>query len=119
MIAEMKREILLPLLVLCLCQAGMAQYFAVSGNCELPGQAVVVSGMSQSGTKPLSGGALTTGSGSDGVVPTVQGDSISGGKQHSVGNWKRVRRCYRDGSRQPVHGKHGWLLDILRSSGLL
>ena len=63
MIAEMKREILLPLLVLCLCRLGAAQYFAVSGNCELPGQAVVVSGMSQSGTKPLSGGALTTGSG--------------------------------------------------------
>ena len=50
-------------LIILLSILSRAQYVAVSGNCELPGQAAVISGLAQSGTQPLSGTPLTTGSG--------------------------------------------------------
>ena len=58
----MKIKLILAVIVLFVGRAH-AQYVAVSGNCELPGQAAVVSGLPQSGTQPLSGGPLTSGSG--------------------------------------------------------
>jgi len=59
----MKRRVFVLLLVLSVCRLAHGQYVAVSGNCELPGQAAVVSGLPQSGTQPLSGSPFTTGSG--------------------------------------------------------
>lgn len=60
----MKRLLLLSLLVFSgAVRLSFAQYFAVSGNCELPGQAVVVSGIAQAGTQPLSGTPFTAGTG--------------------------------------------------------
>ena len=58
----MKIKLILAVIVLFVGRAH-AQYVAVSGNCELPGQAAVVSGLPQSGPQPLSGGPLTSGSG--------------------------------------------------------
>ena len=57
------KSLLLAVLVLSVCRLAHGQYVAVSGNCELPGQSVVVSGLTQSGTQPLSGTPFTTGSG--------------------------------------------------------
>jgi hypothetical protein len=62
MMSTMKR-MLLVLLVLCVGRLAHAQYVAAAGNCELPGQAVVVSGLAQAGTQPLAGTPFTTGSG--------------------------------------------------------
>ena len=59
----MRASCLLAVIVLCLARLGQAQYVSVSGNCELPGQAAVISGLVQSGTQPLSGSPFTTGSG--------------------------------------------------------
>ena len=59
----MRAKCLFAVLVLSVCRLAHGQYVAVSGNCELPGQAAVVSGLSQSGTQPLSGQPFTTGSG--------------------------------------------------------
>lgn len=59
----MKAKLILAAVVLSVCPFAHGQFFAVSGNCELPGQAVVVSGFAQSGTQPLSGSPTTTGSG--------------------------------------------------------
>jgi hypothetical protein len=59
----MKARLLLAFLILGVCRLAHAQYFGISGNCELPGQAVVVSGLAQAGTQPLSGTPFTTGSG--------------------------------------------------------
>jgi hypothetical protein len=64
MMAAMKARLLFTVIVLGVCSGrAHAQYAAVSGNCELPGQAAVISGISQSGTQPLAGTPLTTGSG--------------------------------------------------------
>src|ERR1035438_10364260 len=60
---SMKAKLILMVMALGVCRLAHAQYVAVSGNCELPGQAVLVSGLPQSGTQPLSGSPTTTGSG--------------------------------------------------------
>ena len=65
----MKMRLFLLGLVLVVCPIARAQYVAVSGNCELPGQAVLVSGLAQSGTRPLSGSPTTTGSGAMASYP--------------------------------------------------
>lgn len=59
----MRAMCLLAVFVLTASWLASGQYVAVSGNCELPGQAVVVSGLVQAGTQPLSGSPFTTGSG--------------------------------------------------------
>ena len=52
------------MIVLCAFREARAQYLAVSGNCELPGQAALVSGLAQSGTQPLTASTpVTVGSG--------------------------------------------------------
>jgi hypothetical protein len=69
----MKLKLAWVVLLLGVCsEEGHAQYSAISGNCELPGQAVVVSGLSQSGSQPLSGSPFTTGSGVMAAYPQCQ-----------------------------------------------
>jgi hypothetical protein len=68
----MKQRLLLWMIVLAVCPLAHSQYFAVSGNCELPGQAALTSGLAQSGTQPLTTGSPTTGSGVIASFPQCQ-----------------------------------------------
>jgi hypothetical protein len=68
----MKQRLLLWMIVLAVCPLAHSQFFAVSGNCELPGQAALTSGLAQSGTQPLTTGSPTTGSGVIASFPQCQ-----------------------------------------------
>jgi hypothetical protein len=59
----MKAGRMLAVLILSVCRMVHGQYLAVSGNCELPGQQAVISGLVQSGTLPFAGYPFTVGSG--------------------------------------------------------
>ena len=57
------RSLVMFAVLVCAGQVASAQYVAVSGNCELPGQVAIISGLAQSGTRPFSGTPTTLGSG--------------------------------------------------------